>query len=388
MLPAHLAHGSETLSRLGSGDLVLSAAAGLLAVAVTLSAPASGARRDRASRDPTSPHRAWGFVGVAVLVVAVVASRVGRPLEPDNLASLLLPYLLLPALIVLSAAAEVWAPTDPWRLLGAGVDRLAGDPRDADRADPRWAVLAATGWTIFAARYSSAVDPRALGTALEIYTFVTLAGCAVFGSRRWLARGEVFGVVFDLLARIRAGARLPPGAAMPLAVVVVGAVFFRVGGLRATHALLGETTGQAHAAALVAATALAAAAAARALDAWNRRAGGVSDAIACALAPGAAALIVAVLLRRSLVAGQLLPRVLSDPFGQGWRLFDPPRSGVDAMPLGDTTQQALAAGVLLAGVVTGSLLAAHGPRLSAARTPAAVAVGTLAAVGTLVVLGT
>ncbi|HWL38247.1 MAG TPA: hypothetical protein VNQ77_18815 [Frankiaceae bacterium] len=394
MLVAHPLTGSPPLP---VPPLLLAAVAVFLAAVLVTRVRASGGAAVVARTEP-----AWLWVprllSALVLLLLVVVARVGPVDEPDNLAAVAVVHLVWPLLLVSAVLVGplVWRAVDPWWALGAA-ERLAappGNPPGDTRGDPPggpgppaeahagpsvWpAVALGAGWALFLGWYAVSVPPRTLGIALAAYTLVLVAGAVALGRARWLARADAVGLVVTWTGLLRRGLiwwTPPAGAA-----VLLGAVF---GGVAFARLRLGATWGRvalSESAALwnrggAVAAVVAGGALAYAAERWAVRRG-AAGSVAVALVPMVAATAVATVLRRAMVAAQLVPRLATDPFDRGWRLLGPLGDGqaVDVNPWGTAVQQALAYAVLLLGALAAAWVVARRVRGVRARDPAAYTV--------------
>ncbi|MGH2546037.1 MAG: hypothetical protein ACRDHJ_04080 [Actinomycetota bacterium] len=307
-------------------------------------------------RGPTILTR---VVAVGLLVLAVVAGRVGSTQELENLAPALVVGTAWPMLVLASAfLGSVWRWVDPWDALARPVA-----PSGEAGGDVRWAAIPALALTWYLGAYPTPLHPRAVGLVLAGYSIVTLAGCLALGRTSWLSRVEVFGLVFGWTALLRRGAlrswRPPRGATLFLAALAGGLTFGAIrrstlwGDLNvAEHALLLATGG----------LAVVAGGFALLLGWADRRAGavGAPGSVAAAMVPAVAAVAVAMALARNrlFTSVQLLPGLLTDPFGSG----DGPLargSSLDPEPLGTVGLVAAQVGILLAGHLLGALVLAR-----------------------------
>lgn len=404
--------------------------------AVTVALVAVVVTRVRASsapppgREPAAPRwvAATRALGAAGLLLLLAVARFGPPDEPRNLAAVVTVNLLWPLLLVLAAflGTGLWRAADPWRALGA-VERLAGTPPPGDpppgaapapppgdppldgapapapgaaepepasgvarRGDARVAAVLAAAWAFLLVEYAVSLDPRTLATVLAAYTLLLVAGSLAVGRERWLPAADAIGNVVAWTGRLRRG-RLrswtpPVGAAALLGAAFGGIAFarLRLTGWWGRVALSQDAltwTRLAGLAAIAGGAGLAVAA-----SAWARRRGAPGSAEA-AFVPLVAALAVATVLRRAMVAAQLVPSLATDPFGRGWRLLrgladTPP---VDVNPWGTAVQQALACGVVAAGALAGAWVLARRVRGVRARDPAAFLLYAAAGVAVLAV---
>ena len=103
---------------------------------------------------------------------------------------------------------NLWDLVNPWGILFGWFERLRRH-QALPRPYPRWlgywpAVLLFLCF-VWMELISEAVEtPRNLGLAIVAYSLTTWAGMALFGRQAWLRHGEVFTVVFGLLARFAA----------------------------------------------------------------------------------------------------------------------------------------------------------------------------------------
>lgn len=353
----------------------------------------------RAAREPgTADASSWAgtldrgqlvtrALAVALLVLAVAAGRFGSQVELENLAPALVIGAGWPLLTAASLVLPAWRWVDPW-------DTLARMLSPGDASEPPghvWpAVVLAFPLAWFVAVYERPLDPRAVGLVLLVYTTLTLAGCLVSGRRRWLSSSEPIGILLTWVyaaARARLGAADLPRGSTVLLGGSLGAMLFAV--LRRTGfwsrnvpldaTLLFNTAG------LLVCGALGAGLVALGAS-LERRLGPRSGAVVCGVAPALAGVVLALALERNrlFTSVQLLPGLAGDPFGAGWDLLGPAAQGLDADPLGAAGLLAAQLAVLGVGLVWGAVVA--GRRSSrGGRTAAAVVLGYLAAVASLIV---
>jgi hypothetical protein len=324
------------------GIVVLAAVAAVVVVAVAVP-PRADARAGVRAEEVTASW--WGELsraqwvvratGLVVMLLAVIAGRLGADNELENLAPALtvgagLPLLVVGCLVV----GRLWRWVDPWDTLARLV--VPGD-RSTTPGHVWPAVAVVLPWLWYLGVYPRPLDPRAVGLALASYTVVTLAGCLALGRVRWLASSEPFGALLSwvgLLPRLRLTAWQPPaGAATLLGVVISGLLFgaLRRTGLWSPVAVLPQATLYATAA-FLAACAIGGTAAhlAARIGSPEQRA-----AVARALVPVAAGVAIAVSLARNRLFNsvQILPGLAGDPLGRGWDLLGTPTT-VNAAPLG------------------------------------------------------
>lgn len=306
-------------------------------------------------------------IGLGLLVLAVVAGRLGHPAELSNIAPALIMGAGWPLLVAGSALlGRLWQWLDPFDTLARAVAPLgAGDGPEADTV--WWAAVPAAAWVAYLTMWPGNLSPRSVGAALLLYTVVTLAGCLAVGRRTWLGRAEVFGVFFSMIAQVRlrgSRARLPAGAPMVLAVLGGGMVY---GILRDSQLLAdigyGPRTTFYSGLALAAAVAMAGALA----HLMQRREArsGLSGTLPVAMVPAVAGLALALALARNrfTTSVQLLPIMVSDPLGSGINLFGTRNWTFNGRPLGIVGLLVAQLVLLAVGHLVGIVLA--GRRVSA-----------------------
>ena len=415
---------------------VLAAAAVVLAALVLTRVRGA---RGAAFRPVREPRALWVTRAAALLLVLglLAVARAGPVVEPRNLAAIAVVHLLWPGLIAASVLAGplLWRAVDPWRALGSA-ERLLGapppahgppagagppdgpgepaepggapdpgpveagspapDPSDgapdppggapvppggaSDPGPPVWAgVVTAGGWVLFLAWYAVSAEPRALAAVVAAYAVVMLAGCVAVGRDRWLPAADGVGLVVSWAGLIRRGRLIawspPRGAAALLGAVFGGVVFAR---LRLSE-LWGEVALRPDGRRVTRLAAVAAvagcAALAYAAERWAGRRG-APGSVAAGLVPVVAATVVALPLRRFMVAAQLLPGLATDPFDRGWRLlggFGDVR-GVDVNPWGTAVQQSLSLALVTLGALAAAYAVARRVRAVRARDPASLVV--------------
>lgn len=332
-------------------------------------------------------------VAFALLVLCVLAGRLGDEHELRNIAPALVVGVAWPALILLSATlGPVWRWLDPWdsaarALGGRGESEGAGDGPVGASPGVFPAVVPAILWVWFLGVYPTPLLPRSVGLALAVYTLATVGACLAVGRVRWLSRVEVFGLFFGWLARLprgRLGSWSPPrGTDVVLGVLAGGLLFGAIrktdlwGGLNAVPgATLWATLGLLGTCLLFAG----------ALWGFGRAAiEAASGSVARAAIPmvGAIAVVIGMARSRLFTSITLLPSMASDPFGLGWDLFGTVDNPPDP-PLLETRLALVQLTVLLAGLLAGtSVLARVEPR---ARTWGAVGLTVLMAGGTIAVM--
>lgn len=389
-----LAHPISQPGGLSVSPLVAAVAAAAVGGVLVLVWPAT--RRPPAP-GPAPPIDSWEgvlqpaqiatrVVGVALLLAAIVAGRIGSQRELENLAPALVVGVGWPGLVFLSAAlGPVWRWLDPWD----GIARVAaGSSKPAGSGASVWpAVLPAAAWTWYLSVFPTPTAPRSIGLALGLYTLWCVAGCLVGGRLSWLPRAEVFGIVFGWLARLPRGLlrawEPPPGSEAVLGVLGGGLVFGAIrlsevwGKLNAVDGALLVATGGLAASALLVAGAL-----------WALGRGGGDDRRASVIVgavPLVGAVAVAIGMARSRLTTSLavLPSVASDPLGRGWDLFGTADTPIGP-PLPADRLATVQLSVLALGAVASAMVVAA--RRPARRWLAAAAAAGLVGAATLAVM--
>jgi hypothetical protein len=332
-----------------------------------------------------------GGASFALLVLVVCAGLLGRSSPTLNLAPTFVYvafWLGLPLLSVV--VGNVWRFLDPWRAAADAVAftatrlGLAWQPplTYAERLG-RWpAVVLLSGFVALELAYTHPEDPRAVGIAALVYSWVTWTGAAAFGRRTWFENGDAFTAYFGLFARMapfaarsrELVARLPitglarrdatPGT-VALIAVVLGSVAFdglsrtnwwedrtHTSGTAATIAI--NLVGLAACISFAALTYLTAVAVA------GRFAGGRHDlrtAFVGSLVPIAFAYLVAHYFSLFVLQGQYLITMASDPFGRGWDLLGTKAFVPDLTILSPETTWYVQVAALVVGHVLGLVLA-------------------------------
>ena len=338
-----------------------------------------------------------GALSFGLLVLVVAAALVGTDSPTRNLAPSFVYvafWLGLPLLSVL--LGNVWPVLDPWRAAADGVawisHRFGVDWQPPLAYPPRlgyWPAAALlTSFVALELAYPEPDDPRAVGIAALVYSWLTWTGAAAFGRDAWFGNGDGFTAYFGLFARLaafgsRAGrlvVRRPltelvrteeKAGTVALIAVVLGSVAFD--GLSRTNwwedrthtagdaaqmaiNLLGLASCLAFAAlTYLAAVALAARLARTDLD--------LRTAFVGSLVPIAFAYLVAHYFSLFVLQGQFLFSLVSDPFGEGWDLFGTRSYVPDLTILTPETTWYVQVGALVVGHVLG-LVIAHDKALS------------------------
>ena len=307
-----------------------------------------------------------GAIGVALLVVVMLAGYIGSGVALDNFAPTFILITFWVGLVFLSAIfGDLFRAFSPWRALGRLLpskglrpypEKLGRWPAAAGLLVFTWIELA-SGW---------GEDPALLVTAALGYTVLTLIAQVVFGVETWTRYGETFAVYFNLFSRISpvetrervVGVR-PPLSGLPsldplpgtvaLVSVMIGTVTFdglsqgrlwkdlaveltdgvTAVGIPVTDApKVVATIGLLLGVALVALFYVAGIAGARSVG------GGFSEtrlrrAFVHSLVPIATVYVAAHYLTFLLFEGQAIRYLASDPFGQGWDVFGTATAAID-----------------------------------------------------------
>ena len=139
-----------------------------------------------------------GAVGVALLVVVVLAGYLGHGSALDNLAPTFILIDFWVGLVFASVLfGDVFRAFSPWRAI-----RLPGFRPYPERWGRYPAALALLGFTWIELVSGWGETPADLTTAAVVYTVYTLVMQAVFGTETWTRRGEAFAVYFNLFSRV------------------------------------------------------------------------------------------------------------------------------------------------------------------------------------------
>ena len=147
-------------------------------------------------------------IGAATLVLLVVAGFAGSDVVSANIAPTFIYVVFWLGLVPASLLfGDVFRALNPWRAVGRFVGWLlrggAPEPLPYPERLGRWP--AAAGLLAFAwlELVSSTGDrPGSLAVATVVYSAATWLGMALYGVEAWTARGEAFGVYFNLYSRL------------------------------------------------------------------------------------------------------------------------------------------------------------------------------------------
>jgi hypothetical protein len=192
------------------------AAAGALAVALSFvvagwfvrhrMAPGSYPRLALTSVPPalTGTIRVLAVLG---FLIVVTAGFIGAANPYRNVTPIMVWVIAWVGLAYICALlGNIWALVNPWRIVFEWAERLAGRPLSLGFPYPAalgtWPAVIL--FFIFAwgeINWSGSGIPSNLSTALVVYSLATWGGMVLFGRETWLARGEIFSIMFGLFAR-------------------------------------------------------------------------------------------------------------------------------------------------------------------------------------------
>jgi hypothetical protein len=388
------------------------AAAGVLvvsfvALAALWSQPRLERRRERRLfRLPVAVDVVLGAFGVFVLAVTAYAGLAGTDNQRDNLA----PWMIYVAFWVGVPCAslllgDIWRLLSPWRALGrAGgwlAARLGGEAMPAPLEYParlgRWpAAAGVVAFGICELCWGTAQEPAPLAVLMLLYVVAMLVGMTLYGVEPWTRDADAFGVYFGMFAAlaplvrrdgvlyarppvvgaVEIDGRVPGTAAVLLAGIGTTAFdgaaegplfndvlpdlqdfFSDIGFSQGTALELGFTTGLLVTVGLMGLIWLVARQGPR---------------LAHSLAPILAAYVVAHYFSLLAYNGQELPRLASDPLGDGSDIFGGADSTIDYGVVSATTIWYVQVGALVLGHVA-ALVLAHDRELVVHRSARAAA---------------
>lgn len=157
-----------------------------------------------------------GIAGVFLLGLTVYSGLHGTSAPDRNFAltfAFITAWLGFPFLSVV--LGDIFRPFNPWRAIGratGGLFSAVAGQRSAHLRYPDWlgrwpaaAGLVAFVWLelIYGATgVSAGLTPNDAGLAALVYTLYTLLMMALFGTEEWCARGETFGVYFNMFSQL------------------------------------------------------------------------------------------------------------------------------------------------------------------------------------------
>jgi len=164
----------------------------------------------RLFRIPGAVDLVCGVIGIGLFVVVGYAGFAGTSISTANLAPTFVYVIFWVGFPIASVLlGDVFRAFDPWRALARGIAWVARpvQPGKALREYPSWlgrwpafAGVLAFAWMELA--YQDHAVPSMVATAALVYGAVQLIGMAVFGIETWSERGDAFGGLFGLYARL------------------------------------------------------------------------------------------------------------------------------------------------------------------------------------------
>jgi len=361
----------------------------------------------------TIPRRALrivlGAFGFGVLALVTAAALFGENESGTNITPTFVYvvfWLGMPLVVVLFG--NVWPALNPWKAAADAAGTLVPGwraPFEYPRRLGRWpAALLLLSFAALELAWYDPSSPRTLAIAIVLYSWITWLGMAAFGTDAWLRGGEAFTVYLWLLSRISAigirGRRLllrPPCSALAgddhtpgtlaMISVMLGSVAFdgfsrttwwqnRRFSVQAPHIdsphladLIGTGLNVVGMIAAVLAVAGSYLVAVKIAESFGHRP--LVDSFLLSLVPIAFAYVVAHYFSLFVLQGQVVPRLISDPFGYGWDLFGTAGVRPNFTILKPRTIWYVQVGALVVGHVIG-LAVAHDRAISLFRPRTAV----------------
>jgi hypothetical protein len=352
-----------------------------------------------------------GAIGVAVLVVVVVAGYTGGGSALDNLAPTFILITFWVGMVFVSILfGDVFRAFNPWRAIGRALpwrDGLRPYPERLGRWPAAVGLFVFT-WIELASDWGE--EPATLVTAAVVYSVLTIAAQIVWGVERWTDRGEAFSVYYALFARMSAfetrdrvvGIR-PPLSGLPrldpqpgtvaLLAVMIGTVTFDglsqgrlwkdlsiqiVDGLGSLGVppedapRIASTLGLLLGVGIVWGFYRLGIEGARSVG-GNMTTERLQTAFVHTLVPIAAVYVVAHYLTFLVFEGQAIKFLASDPFGRGWDLFGTATSAIDYSLISQNGAWYLQVACVVIGHVA-ALVLAHDRALALYRGEARLAV--------------
>jgi len=189
-------------------------------------------------------------IGVALFVVVVYAGYAGSSVSTRNFTPTLIYVIFWVGFPIASVLfGDVFRAFNPWLAVGRATSWVASRvkcERRATREYPhrlgRWPAVAgvvAFAWMELA--YQDRAVPSMLATAALVYASVQLVGMGLYGVDAWSQRGEAFGSLFGLYARLSILGRRdgvlylrPPLAGAPGLTIIPGTVALLCAAIGAT----------------------------------------------------------------------------------------------------------------------------------------------------------
>jgi hypothetical protein len=152
-----------------------------------------------------------GALSFALLAFVWLGALVGRDDSGANFTpTFAYVYFWIGLALVVAVVGNIWPVLSPWQAAAEGTGwvlrKLGLNDRPAFEYPEglgRWpAALLLLLFVTLELSYPNPSDPRALALAIAIYSVLTWAGAAAFGSKAWFENGDGFAVYFRLLSRI------------------------------------------------------------------------------------------------------------------------------------------------------------------------------------------
>jgi hypothetical protein len=160
-----------------------------------------------------------GLIGVFLLGVVIYTGLKGTEAPDRNFAVTFVFYTVWIGIPILSIfLGDFFRAFNPWRaiarLVGGVFSFVAGQSAPAPLRYPEWlgrwpAVLGVLGFAWLELVYAASgflvvpgLTPHTVAVAVLVYTAYTLVAMTLFGSERWLDRGESFSVYFGMFASL------------------------------------------------------------------------------------------------------------------------------------------------------------------------------------------
>ena len=338
---------------------------------------------------------AGGVIGVALLLLVLVAGFEGPSAPLDNLAPTFILIVFWVGMVFASVLfGDVFRLVNPWRAIGRVLFRNVTHRPYPERLG-RWpAAVGVFGFTWIELASGWGEQPAWLVTAALGYTILTLVAMAVYGVEPWIRYGEAFSVYFNLFSRISVfetrdrivGTRAPLGGlpqldpgpgTVPLVCVMIGTVTFDglsqgqlwsdlavqlSDGLDALGLGLDANLKAVATLGLLLCVAWISCFYAVGISGANSVGGGfgaerLRRAFIHTLVPIAMAYVAAHYLSFLLFEGQSILYLASDPLGQGWDLFGTASSAIDYGLLSQNGTWYIQVAVVVLGHVAGLVLA-------------------------------
>jgi hypothetical protein len=169
-------------------------------------------RLRRVATIPRGVRPLCGLLGVALYAVVLYAAFAGTSVPTANLAPTAIYVAFWVGIPVLSVLlGDVFALFSPWRATYRAISAVARRASRGLDAEPlaypawlgRWPAalgIVAFGWVELV--YVDRDVPSTLGALALAYGFVQVLGMSVYGERTWSERADAFGVWFNLCSRI------------------------------------------------------------------------------------------------------------------------------------------------------------------------------------------